>query len=500
MIKISKKYTLASALLFLALTCSSFSQHPWQHEHGGICTDNVLHQFYPDQNACRLLQNIPSSLQNLPYAIYPPCKGYDTARFNFNKRFNYFPSAIFTPRTAKEVAYVVKTLRKHHLKFSIRSGGHCTEPGSLSPGYIIDLRNFSELKLDIKGKQVYVGAGCRLGSVIEALGKHGLAIPTGTCSSVGAMGLALGGGTGVLGRVLGLTCDSIQSIIMVTANGKVIEVNRKKHSDLFWALRGAGNGSYGIILGITFKTHYIPKVSYLSLKWKWDPTTVHKVVQAWQSWIVSLPNTITTQLHLKYLNDKLSLEVVGLKVGTKAFTEWKKAFRHLHPKAKVTKMSYLDSAQQWADRAPFPFFKSKSEILMEPLSTEPVQTAIDFFEELKNKKENYYAFFELEAWGGKIAKGNTAFFPRKALGWWYQVIYWDKPTQEKRALHKLRKFHANIAPFVSEYAYANIVDYDLKEHYLNAYYGDHINRLIKIKNKYDPKNIFHWKQSIPLSQ
>jgi FAD/FMN-containing dehydrogenase len=280
----------------------------------------------------------------------------------------------------------------------------------------------------------------------------------------------------------------------------VIEVNTKNYPDLFWALRGAGNGSYGIVLGFTFKMHRIEQVSDFTLSWKWDRDTVPHIIRAWQSWIQTLPHHITTQLHITYLNNKLSIDVTGLKVSDESFTEWKSAFEHLHPKVKIIKQSYLESAQEWADRAPFPFLKSKSTILMQPLSDEPIESTVKFFEDLKNDKKPYYALFEFEAFGGKIAKGHTAFFPRKALGWWYQVLYWNTPDLETEAKEKLRKFHSDIAPYVSKYAYANIVDYDLDDHYLDAYYGDHVDSLIHIKKKYDPENIFHWKQSIPLQK
>lgn len=456
--------------------------------------------FFPDQNACRLFHNIPRELRGLSYAIYPISRGYDTARFNYNKRFNIFPHMVIAPRTKKEIAFIFKMMKKHHLRFSIRSGGHCLEPGSLSQGYIIDLRNFNAIKPNVKRKEVYIGAGCRLGTVIETLGKLDFAIPTGTCTSVGTTGLALGGGIGVLVRPFGLTCDSIKSITLLNAHGKVIEVNSKNHPDLFWALRGAGNGSYGIVLGFTFKMYHIPTVSTFNLSWKWNSHLVSRVIKTWQKWIQTLPNNISTHIELKYLNHKLSIEVTGLKIGKESFTEWKKAFKSLHPKVTIIKQSYLDSTKQWADRAPFPFLKGKSTILMKPLSNQPIQKTVEFFEDLKKEDKNYYALFEIEAFGGKVAEGHTAFFPRKALAWWYQVMYWDNPNLAKPALHKLRKFHKDIAPYVSRYVYANIVDYDLKSRYLDAYYGNHVDRLIRIKNKYDPENFFHWKQSIPLKQ
>ncbi len=161
---------------------------------------------------CVLLDSIPPALQNLPYVMYPCSDIYNTNRFGFNKRFNYFPVAIIVPTTEDELVYAFQALRENHLPFSVRSGGHCFGPGSLSNGYILDLRNFNAIIPDTNTNTAYIGVGCHLGDVITALGDIDYAIPTGTCPAVCTGGLALGGGTGYLARTYGLTCDSIESI------------------------------------------------------------------------------------------------------------------------------------------------------------------------------------------------------------------------------------------------------------------------------------------------
>src|SRR5271156_2731027 len=109
------------------------------------CTDDPLMQFYPNQNMCALLSMIPPALQDLDYVIYPNCDTYDIFRFNYNKRFNLFPTAIIVPQTYAQVQYAFLVLTANNLPFAVRSGGHCYGPGSLSSGYIIDLRNFNEI-------------------------------------------------------------------------------------------------------------------------------------------------------------------------------------------------------------------------------------------------------------------------------------------------------------------------------------------------------------------
>jgi FAD/FMN-containing dehydrogenase len=461
------------------------------------CTDNVLKQIYPNQNACVLQKSIPPKLQRLPFVIYPiEVSDYNIARFNFNKRFNVFPKAIIATKSSFTLSKILSYLNEKQLNFSIRSGGHCFEPGSLSQDYILDLSRFDSIK--ISKNEVYIGAGARLGPVIEKLGKYDLVIPTGTCQSVGIGGLTIGGGIGFLSRTFGLTCDVLKSITFLTANSDIIEVNKNHHSDLFWALCGAGNGSYGIALGFTFKTFYVPKASFLKLTWKWDPLLVHQIFDAWHVWIQQLPDNINPVLTLEYVDGNLSIILEALKVGKEPFSEWEQAFQKLNPVVQLQKGRYANLAQLWADSPTTPFQKIKSLIAFQPVSYAVVQLTVQYFEQLRLNKALFNVGFEFSAFGGKLAQGDTAFFPRQAVEWWHQSVNWNQQEQEAAALASIRQFYDSVAPLVSKFSYANDVDYDLGSQYLEAYYGDHVNRLIQIKNIYDPQNIFHWKQSIPL--
>lgn len=454
----------------------------------------------------RLAGAIPTELQNLSYGIYPTNVEYNTARFNHNKRFNIFPQAIFTPTQNSEVIYVLSALKQHNLHFSVRSGGHCFEPGSLSSGYVIDLRYFNSIIPDTANNKVFIGAGCLLGDVINTLGQLDYAIPTGTCPTVGATGLALGGGIGLLNRAYGLTCDSVKSITLLTADLNIIEVDANNHPDLFWALLGAGNGSYGIVLGITFTMYYIPEVTFYELIWEWDAGKIIPIMSAWQDWVETLPDSISSVLGVRHPNHicavpddtpPLVIRIFGLKVGSESFTEWEEAFQCFNPQVNVFQGRYVDISKYWATESPLPFNKSKSRILMEPVSKKVMKQVDQFFRDLEDRNADFLAYFNFEAFGGKVADNQTAFFPRNAFGWWYQAYYWQYEDETNQILALSRDFYASIRKEVSKYCYANAVDYDLGECYLRAYYGDHVERLIDIKNQYDPTNLFRWRQSIP---
>lgn len=450
------------------------------------------------QNALLLQNSIPKELQGWPFIVYPlQTDPYNAERFIFNKRFTVFPKAIIIPTSKKTLARTLRILRKKHLNFAVRSGGHCFEPGSLSSDYILDLRHFNSIRLK-KHNEVYVGAGVRSGSVIKVLGEIGRAIPTGTCQTVGIPGVTLGGGIGFLVRTFGLTCDALKKVTLLTADSDIIEVDKTHFSDLFWALRGAGNNSYGIALGFTFKTFDIPGASFFDLEWDWDPVLVLQIFNAWHNWIAQLPDSINPVLSIGYSKGKLSISINGIKVGKDPFVEWVSAFKDLNPRVTINTGSYLDLAPLWEDSPTTPFLKIKSFMAFTPVSDPAIALAIDYLQGLQASQANFDVNFQFVALGGKYAQGNTSFFPREAVEWWHLRASWDQQEQESAALLSLRTFYNSVAPLVSNFCYTNDTDYDLGNSYLNAYYGDHVNSLIQIKRKYDPHNIFHWAQSIPL--
>lgn len=451
------------------------------------------------QNAQVLQSSIPKELQAWPFIIYPlQTDPYNVERFIFNKRFNIFPKAIIIPKSKKNLAQVLSILREKNLNFSVRSGGHCFEPGSLSPDYVLDLRHFDSIKLKKHG-EIYVGAGVRSGSVIEALGELNHAIPTGTCQTVGISGVTLGGGIGFLVRSFGLTCDALKKVTLLTADSDIIDVDQDHFPDLFWALRGAGNNSYGIALGYTFKTFSVPAASFFELEWEWDPVLVVQIFNAWHAWIAVLPDSINPVLSLDYTLDKLSISILGIKVGSDPFVEWIPAFGSLNPKVTINTGSYLGLAPLWEDSPTTPFLKVKSFMAFTPVSAPVIAQTIAYFQMLQATQANFLMNFQFVALGGQYAQGDTAFFPRDAVEWWHLRAAWNQQEQEVAALASIRTFYASVAPLVSNFCYTNDTDYDLGPAYLNAYYGDHVNELMQIKSKYDPQNIFHWEQSIPVN-
>src|ERR671935_3169299 len=129
--------------------------------------------------------------------------------------------------------------------------------------------------------RVTVGAGAHLGDVYDALAEHDLAIPAGTCPPVGIAGVTLGGGLGILGRRYGVLSDRLIRAEIVPADGRVVEADEHHHQDLFWALRGAGGGNFGVVTSLELRT--VPASTATVFQLVWPLTHAVAVAGAWQA-------------------------------------------------------------------------------------------------------------------------------------------------------------------------------------------------------------------------
>jgi FAD/FMN-containing dehydrogenase len=189
----------------------------------------------------------------------PDDSGYDEARavfYGIDRR----PAAIARPADADDVAYLVSIARDTGSELAVRSGGHSIAGHSTSDGGIVlDLSAMKAMDIDTENRTVWAEAGLTAGELTSALGEHGLAVGFGDTGSVGIGGLTLGGGAGFLSRKHGLTIDSLLAAEIVTADGKVIRADSENHPDLFWAIRGGG-GNFGVATRFWFSLQEVGEI------------------------------------------------------------------------------------------------------------------------------------------------------------------------------------------------------------------------------------------------
>jgi FAD/FMN-containing dehydrogenase len=204
------------------------------------------------------LEELTSSLRG--DALRPGDEGYDDARLIKNLAFDRHPAVIVRAANDEDVVRTVSFARENGVELAIRSGGH-SFPGhsAIEGGILLDLAGLDEIEIDAQQRLGHAGAGVTAAAYSVAAFEHGLATPFGDTGSVGLAGLTLGGGIGWLVRKRGLTIDHLVSVDLVTADGRRLTASEEQNKDLFWALRGGG-GNFGVATRFTYRLEPIGTV------------------------------------------------------------------------------------------------------------------------------------------------------------------------------------------------------------------------------------------------
>jgi hypothetical protein len=428
--------------------------------------------------------------------------GYNAARVVYDTRYDAVkPQAIAYCESLADVQKTVRWARKHHVHIVPRSGGHSYGGYSTTSGVIVDVSRLHAVSLAANGR-AEAGAGAELMGVYTALANRGRMIPGGTCPTVGIAGLTQGGGIGLSGRKFGLTCDHLLEATVVLADGSAVVANARQHSDLYWALRGGGGGNFGIVTRLVFRTHPVGSVSTYSMEWPWSDAK--QVVQAWQAFAPHAPDGLSCVLNV---NAAAGLGTPHITSAGQFFGSEQALRSLLAPLANAgtptrfttTTRTFLEAVHYWAGggtgRATF---AAKSSISTAPLSSAGIDALLHQIED-KRTAGTGSGIVLLDSWGGainRVPKGATAFVHRSALFSMQYLAYWDAGTAAAPNVAWLRRCFAALRPYVSTFAYQNYIDPELPN-WQHAYYGTNLARLRQVKHKYDPHNVFHFRQSIP---
>jgi FAD/FMN-containing dehydrogenase len=442
---------------------------------------------------------------------------YAQARLLYNTRFDgVHPRAVVFCEGREDVERTVRWARKHAIRIVPRSGGHSYGGYSTTSGVIVDVSRINKVTLDSR-RRAAVGAGARLIDVYDQLWQHGVTVPAGTCPTVGIAGLTLGGGIGFAARKFGLTCDNLVEATVVTAAGRVVVCNAHDHADLYWACRGGGGGNFGIVTRLVFRTHPVDRVATFTIQWPWSDA--RRVVQAWQAWAPHAPDGLFSVLNLNAAGGGTpQVTSAGQFFGTRE--ELESLIRPLvnagsPSRVAVTSRTYMEAVRVWAGcsgtiaqchlqpqgQLGRSHFKGKSDYANKPLSTRSIATLVAQIEARAGGGAGS-GIVLLDSSGGainRVRKGATAFVHRDGLFSLQYLAYWDASAGAAVAaanLNFLRRFRAAMHPYVSGFAYQNYIDPDLAN-WRHAYYGSNFRRLVAVKRRYDPANVFRFKQSIP---
>lgn len=427
--------------------------------------------------------------------LRPGDREYGNHTFLFNKRIKRMPALVAVCYTEEGVRLAVERARKEGLPVAVKGGGHSFEGFSLNEGgFVIDVSPMDAQRLASNG--IYTAEpSCRLIQTYETIVPRGRLLPLGSCAMVGIAGLTLGGGYGLFSREHGLACDALRSLRIVDGRGEVHEVS--EGSELFRACRGGGNGNFGVVTQLQFETVTAPKHlwRYLFKINNLDRLRATNVAKEWFDVAPQLPRTTFSAFVLNHKS--LTILVTDTAEET--------------PKALAVALSRLEKI---ADRR-------------NPDRKEALQTGMRrYYGKLtplyfKNASAGFYVGYEdisaiapelfaeviatpgllysIGTVGGAITElddgTRTAYAHRQANFLGEVQSYWENPGDEQRLRNAVSRFQDRLSEHVRAH-YCNYPDLAFKD-WQSAYYGKTgYQRLIKVKQQYDPGNLFSYAQSV----
>ncbi|MFD9006803.1 FAD-binding oxidoreductase [Streptomyces sp. NPDC059582] len=452
--------------------------------------------------------------------VRPGDAKWQTAHQLYNTRFDTLkPTAVAYVAHADDIRTTLAYARAHRLQVAIRNGGHSYAGWSSGDGrLIVDVSELNRVRSS--GGTAVVGAGAKLIDVYRGLAAKGVTIPAGSCPTVGVSGLVLGGGHGVASRAYGLTCDSLTQATLITAGGKQLTANATENKDLFWALRGAGNGNFGVVTELQFRTHTAPQAVTGYLTWPWAKAAA--VVKAWQEWGPSQPDEIWSSLHLENGSGTPKVSVAAFSLGT--YGELQNAVDRLAdqvgaPASSVSlrRRGYEEAMEIYAGCSSFATdpqchlpgstpgrsaqgalgretYAARSDFFDRSLSTAGIQTLLSQISSVRGGAGS----IALTALGGavnRVSPTATAFVHRRSRMLAQYIASWGAGASGTTAQSWLTTAHRAMKPYASGAAYQNYTDQTLTD-WRKAYYGQAATRLTQLKKQYDPNRFFTYPQAL----
>jgi FAD/FMN-containing dehydrogenase len=438
--------------------------------------------------------------------IVPSDERYEAARAVYNGMIDRRPAAIARCVDVADVMAAVSFAREHQFTLAIRGGGHNGGGlGTCDDGLVIDLSLMKGTHVDPTARTVRVAGGCTWGEVDHATHAFGLAIPSGIISTTGVGGLTLGGGLGYLSRACGLTIDNLLAVDLVLADGRFVTAGADQHPDLFWAVRGGG-GNFGVVTSFLFRLHPISTVYGGPMLWHLDHAS--EIMRWYRDFITQAPDEISGFFAFlkvppgppfpEHLHARTMCGIVWCYTGSLDQAETIFApIRRLgggpaldfagplpYPALQTMFDALLPAGHQWYWRADF----------VNELSDEAIALHIRHGSELPTQLSTMH-LYPINGVAGRVGGQDTAWSYRDA-GWGQVIVGVDPdPANAERIKDWTIAYWEALHPYSAGGAYVNMM-MDEGQERVQAAYRDNYERLVAVKNIYDPTNLFHVNQNI----
>lgn len=448
--------------------------------------------------------------------ITPVDPAYATGRLLYNRRFSPRPMMIVRAANESDIARTIAFARTNGIRLATRSGGHSYIGASGGGGVMLDLSLMNSVA-PLGGASFRIGAGTKLVRVYgELYCNGGWTIPCGSCDSVGFGGITLGGGFGFLQHTHGLACDRVRSMRVVLADGTTVTASPESQPDLFWALRGGGGGSFGVVS--EFEVEAVEHRTIRLIGWRWPLESSDAALARFHELIANgglPPYALSAVVFSIDPAGQPACQGLVFSTGTPAETA---AVRDLHIGAGgVPAMSGSEFAIDYQTPAcnpleprGFDFYKAKSSIVYAmPAPDTGARIAAWLAARAADPRFSIseYCSVNFLSLGGavsSVAPDATAFPHRAALSEVQYLAYWNAASAAKEAanLEWIRGMYSEVDPRLSlggSGCYVNYADDDLPESvWPQRYFGANYARLQQVKRAVDPTDFFRGKQSIRL--
>jgi FAD/FMN-containing dehydrogenase len=440
------------------------------------------------------------------HVILPDEPAYDACRQVFNAMHDKQPALIVRCASTADVVAAVAFARQHALEVAVRSGGHSVAGLSVCDGGIlIDLAGLKKIEVDPKARTARAGGGVLWGEFDAATQQHALHTPGGRVTTTGVGGFTTGGGYGWTSSKYGLTCDNLIAAEVVLADGRVVVANQRENEDLFWGIRGGG-GNFGIVTEFQYRLHPLRPIVLAGLA-LWPIDRAPEVVRAWRDYVDGAPDELSTACAIltappaEFVPDPLkgqvALGLIAMYVGD--------------PEMGATVMQPLRALRPVVDLIqPMPY--TAFQAVIDPMAPKGHRSywrgeylkglsdgAIDIF--IRHGSDlaaagtplSQMIIFRIGQGVAATADDATAFSHRDADYLFHPITMWQQPSDDERLIAASRAFCEAMRPFSTGGAYLNFTPEDrVRDAYGTAKYE----RLVALKNRYDPDNLFRLNQNI----
>ncbi len=434
--------------------------------------------------------------------------GYDDARRIFNAMIDRRPALVARCAGVADVITSIEFARSHELPISVRAGGHNVGGYAVCEGgLMIDLQPMKGVWIDPAGGRALVQAGLTWAEVSHDLQPFDLAATGGFVGTTGVAGLTLGGGLGWLVRKHGLACDNLLSVDLVTAEGHPLRASAMENTDLFWGLRGGG-GNFGVATSFEFKVH--PAGIVLAGLLIHPLARAGEAIRFWRDYVSTAPEEFTSGAILMtappapFVPEQAQgtpvVAIGGVYTGPLGAAE--EALRPLRefgpPAVDIFQPMPYSAAQTMAD----PLWPTghlnywKSSFITE-LSDEAIEMILEHFGRVPSPLTSVIIEHNGDGALERVGEEETAFGHR---AWTHNLLIpslWDDPAESERNVDWTRSLFEAMGPFRPHAVYLNYLDDEGEARVREAYGAAKYERLVGLKNKYDPTNVFRLNQNIP---